>query len=371
MNNNNYTHRHACFRRQRQVQWLLVALVMAKLLHGARMKDPRHIFCSILETTNNNNYNQNSTTSTTSFSDLRSQFSVAYNEEQYFLAARQLPVQVASVNDTAYQRMQRTIANLLAQSLLRKNASSSFAPHRVAINRSFYFSSPSERCALNFFGLPRSFFSMALPSIIENVLLPNAVYDCDVFVYYHSLTDEPPGRSGWGGQLNPHEILLLSEAVRQVGIFAHGPAYVPIIRFGNFNDTNLWAQHGELLNKTRTALDWEGRPLYLPVRDSSFTLAQTDNIIRMWHQQDSVWKLMEQAAQELRVNYTRVAMLRDDVLFVTPIDILLNGKGKVDYANNVAVIPAFAKWPVNDRTYQCYGCIVLGWNGLTADRRAG
>ena len=80
---------------------------------------------------------------------------------------------------------------------------------------------------------------------------------------------------------------------------------------------------------------------------------------------------MEQAAQELRVNYTRVAMLRDDVLFVTPIDILLNGKGKVDYANNVAVIPAFAKWPVNDRTYQCYGCIVLGWNGLTADRRAG
>jgi hypothetical protein len=354
-NNNNNTHRHACFRRQHQVQWLLAALLMAKLLYGARMRDPRHIFCSIHETTNN----QNSTTSTTSFSKRRGQFSAAYNEEQYLLAARQLPIQVASANVTANQRMQRTIANLLSQSLLRKNASSSRAPHPVATNRSFYFPSPSERCALNFFGLPRSFFSMALPSIIENVLLPNAVYDCDVFVYYHSLTYEPSGRSGWGGQLNPHEILLLSEAVRQVGIHAHGPAYVPITRFGCFNDTDLWAQHGELLNKTRTAVDWEGRPLYLPARDRSFTLTQTDNIIRMWHQQDSVWKLMEQTAQELRVNYTRVAMLRDDVLFVTPIDILLNGKGKVDYANNVAVIPAFAKWPINDRTYQCHGCIVF------------
>jgi hypothetical protein len=62
----------------------------------------------------------------------------------------------------------------------------------------------------------------------------------------------------------------------------------------------------------------------------------------MWHSQESIWNLMESHAKRQGIRYTRVAMLRSNVLFVTPIDI---------YAprNISLVIPAFSKWPVNDR----------------------
>ena len=47
--------------------------------------------------------------------------------------------------------------------------------------------------------------------------------------------------------------------------------------------------------------------------------------------------------------YERVGMFRIDVSYVTPIDIFKAGN-EHDTENRVAVIPAFAKFPVNDRT---------------------
>jgi hypothetical protein len=55
---------------------------------------------------------------------------------------------------------------------------------------------PEERCAINLFGLPRSFQSLVLPSFIENVIWPNAAHNCDYFVHYFNLTQEAAGRSG-------------------------------------------------------------------------------------------------------------------------------------------------------------------------------
>jgi hypothetical protein len=50
------------------------------------------------------------------------------------------------------------------------------------------------------------------------------------------------------------------------------------------------------------------------------------------------------------VEYTRVAMLRSDVLYVTPVDVWEKAPGGVrDDDNRVAVIPAFGRYPVSDR----------------------
>ena len=216
-------------------------------------------------------------------------------------------------------------------------------------NRSSFFKSDGDRCAFNFYGLPRSFLTMTLPSVIENILIPNANYDCHAFVYYHYIVEEAKGRSGDGGKINPDEILLLEEAMRQVGERIHGPGYQPVVRFRNFTEEHFWTVHAEILNKTRTTFDEEGHNVYMPKPDPSYNNVVVDNIIRMWHGQREVWRLMEETMQELHVNYTRVAMLRSDVLYSTRIHILDNGKGQIDYENRFAVLPGFARFPTNDR----------------------
>jgi hypothetical protein len=81
----------------------------------------------------------------------------------------------------------------------------------------------------------------------------------------------------------------------------------------------------------------------------------------MWHSIQSAWLLMERHAIENNVQYSRVAMLRSDVMYVTPIDIYRldkNGHNNdtdtaagalFDRENRFAVVPSFAKFPVNDR----------------------
>ena len=65
-----------------------------------------------------------------------------------------------------------------------------------------------------------------------------------------------------------------------------------------------------------------------------------DNIVKMWHSIEQAWNLMESHARQENIQYTRVAMLRSDVVYMTPIDIWETEKmGVRDRANNVAVIP--------------------------------
>ena len=49
-------------------------------------------------------------------------------------------------------------------------------------------------CAIALYGLPRSFQSLVLPSLIQNVIRPNAVPRCDYFVYFHNANHDPGGR---------------------------------------------------------------------------------------------------------------------------------------------------------------------------------
>lgn len=198
-------------------------------------------------------------------------------------------------------------------------------------------------CALNFYGLPRAFQSIVLPTIVENIIQPNAAYGCDVFVYYHHLEQESAGRSGHGGVIRADEIYQLESAVRQVAT-----GYDPVVEFGRYTDQEFAMDRADLLMQIRTAKDKDGHPIYRPWKDKTFTDTAAENIVKMWHGQAGVWQLMQASAQSRGVVYDRVAMFRADVAFVTPIDIYA-AHGVYDADNRIAVIPGFAKWPVNDR----------------------
>ena len=47
---------------------------------------------------------------------------------------------------------------------------------------------PQHRCAICLFGLPRAFESLVLPSLVKNVVRPNARHGCDYFVHYYNIT---------------------------------------------------------------------------------------------------------------------------------------------------------------------------------------
>jgi hypothetical protein len=222
---------------------------------------------------------------------------------------------------------------------------------------------PEERCAINLFGLPRAFQSLVLPALIQNVIRPNAAHNCDYFVHYFNLTQEKPGRSGRGGHLNPSEILLLEQHVQRE---APPGQRRPQVAFLAEQEEDFWKNYDSLIQKTRNTRDSKGRFLYFPWKAArTYKSATVDNIIKMWHSIQSAWLLMERHATGHHIQYTRVAMLRSDVLFATPIDIYrldnnhdndsnsnnndTNAGALLDRENRYAVVPGFARYPVNDR----------------------
>lgn len=196
----------------------------------------------------------------------------------------------------------------------------------------------SAHCAINLFGLPRAFKSLVLPSLIKNVIIPNAPYNCDYYVHYYNLKEEAPGRSGRGGALRPQEVHLLEEAVHQHGASATLQR-TPVVRFTVTEEEDFWKQYKPLLNRTQLMSDKMARNhLYFPWNSPTYVFPVTViNIIKMWHSIQEAWSLMAQQS----IEYTRVAMLRSDVLYMTPIDMF-------EYPDRV-VIPAFGRYPVSDR----------------------
>jgi hypothetical protein len=214
-------------------------------------------------------------------------------------------------------------------------------------------SPPEERCAINLFGLPRAFQSLVLPSLIQNVIRPNAAHNCDYFVHYFNLTQEAAGRSGEGGHLNPSEILLLEQHVQRE---APPGQRRPNVVFFAEHEEDFRKKYDSLIKKTRDTKDSKGRLLYFPWGEPTYTPETVDNIIKMWHSIQAAWLLMERHATGHNVHYSRVAMLRSDVMYVTPMDIYrldndIHNKtdAGVDLENRYAVVPNFSKYPVNDR----------------------
>lgn len=224
--------------------------------------------------------------------------------------------------------------------------------------------SPRLRCAINLYGLPRSFRHFVLPSIIENVIRPNRHYRCDYFIHFFNKTSEDGGRSGLKGTINPTDVFLLRDSVRQqhqqqqhgqVGVSYvsdHNPDDATgnndddvIVKFVADTDADFELERKVAIdqivhNKNGTV----GRlnPYMIHKMGTSTLL----NVLKMWHSQTKVWELMETHSaaqgrpheQRLRRNgvvgshpiddgdvvrpyYERVSMLRLDVIYMTPIDI--------------------------------------------------
>ncbi|KAL7557414.1 hypothetical protein ACA910_016632 [Epithemia clementina (nom. ined.)] len=202
-------------------------------------------------------------------------------------------------------------------------------------------------CAVNLYGLPRSFKASVLPSLIKNVIRPNLLYKCDYFVHFDNLNYEKPnGRSDRIGEINPIEVYQITEAVQAE--YNKQRLLPPLVMYANTTASEFQKKYKRLLHKIRTEKDSNGTSVYLPSRHKSYTFETIENVIKMWHSQESVWNLMESQTHR---HYSRVAMLRSDVVYMTPIDIYELGTRKKmwDFQNVEAVVPHFARYPVNDR----------------------
>ncbi|CAJ1963984.1 unnamed protein product [Cylindrotheca closterium] len=210
------------------------------------------------------------------------------------------------------------------------------------------------RCALCFFGLPRSYSSLVLPSIKTNILDPNAKYHCDIFVHYFHQTQEAAGRYNDGGNINPDEIFLLKAAViERFNELIENPSDKHHSRmtvlFSSDTNATFYEKRASDLHRYHTTLDSEGNPKYFPWKTPNWQNSSLDNMIRQWHSIEAVFDLMTDYANRHNIEYKRVAMLRNDVCYVTPLDIMTIDGGRLDDKNEYFVIPNFAKWPVNDR----------------------
>ncbi len=216
---------------------------------------------------------------------------------------------------------------------------------------------PRGRCAISFYGLPRSFKLLVLPSVEANIIVPNIHYDCDYFVHIYNVTFEPPSRSSAGGPIMPEDVYLLREAVHNHARRA-GRDILPYVGFAHHSVEEFERNHSALLAMIRNETNNEKNPFIGKVK--GYTVETHANVIKMWHSISAVWDTMKDYASSHNVTYERVGMLRVDVVFITPIDIFQTAQARIvfnatnrtiDTGNNTAVVPSFSKFPVNDRMF--------------------
>jgi len=202
------------------------------------------------------------------------------------------------------------------------------------------------RCAINFWGLPRAFDKLVLPSIVKNVIAQNP--RCDYYVHYYHKTEEESGRSGSGGTIDPTEILHLKDAVLKAAK-ERGESPLPIVEFAVDTEEDFWKQYTPLIETIRNTKTGD-KYLYFPWKAKTYKYpTTTDNIVKMWHTIQSSFELMEKTAASRGIVYDTVAMLRSDVVYVTPIDIHDGATNGSTGANNQLTIPDFGNHPVSDR----------------------
>ena len=205
------------------------------------------------------------------------------------------------------------------------------------------------RCSLNFFGLPRSFKSMALPSIVQNILKPNSMYHCDIVVHYYKIDFEDSGRFNNGGKIDTDAFSDFVQIVSKIAEEA-GQSTPSVIILGETKEEFL-TKYGKKVKHFQTAIDPDtGELKYFPWANPTYkSLKQIENIVMQWNSIQTAWQLMEDHALTTGSEYQRVAFFRSDAFYATPIDIFKVDKDKYDYHNQFAVIPGFARFPVSDR----------------------
>ena len=245
------------------------------------------------------------------------------------------------------QRPDPALQSIERVALIRNNSTTQTNSKIIAtVNEPIRRAGSTVRCAVNFYGLPRAFESLVLPSIVKNIVAVNP--DCDYYVHYFYMTSEAKGRSGKGGVIDPTEVLLLRDAILKEAI-RRGDVVTPIVEFIYDKEEDFWTKYSVLIEKIRTK-KVRGKYLYFPWREKSYQYpVTTDNIVKMWHSIQSSFELMEKFAESNGIDYDMVGMFRLDVVYVTPINI--RDAPKPNNTNELvpATIPNFANYPVSDR----------------------
>ena len=140
------------------------------------------------------------------------------------------------------------------------------------------------RCAINFFGLPRSFEAMVLPSMTRNVFRRNARFGCDYFIHYYHQESESAGRAGQGGQLNPDEVLLMRQPIKDAAKqVKNTPNRNPAVIFIKDTEEEFWKKRGDLVEKYRNTKASDGNYLYYPWKAITYRYPESlDNIVKQW-----------------------------------------------------------------------------------------
>jgi len=219
-------------------------------------------------------------------------------------------------------------------------------------------------CAILFFGLPRAFDTLVMPSLQNNIFTPYNLQHCDFFVHYFDQKSEEAGRGNKGGEIHSDAVLTMKDAILEKynsiydqndngGDAATDQGRPPLVEFKADTPEQFVEQYADLVYKIRETKDPQGDTLYFPWRDKSYKPVSMDNIIKMWHSIQSAWELMEDASKNSGTKYDTVAVIRSDVVYVTPLDLTDTG---VDPNTNqpnppsaTVTIPGFDKWPVSDR----------------------
>lgn len=262
---------------------------------------------------------------------------------------------------------------------------------------------PTSSCAILLFGLPRAFKQYVLPSFLENVVKPNLKYQCDYFMHFYNDKIEGRSRSGYGGTIHPDDVWLLPQAIHDTTnnrTAESSPAsekHLPIVSIVNDTNATFWETRYDELMKFRNTKNQDGNFTYFPWKEPTYVWPTTlDNMVRQWHSIQRVWDhMMWSLTANNKETYKRVAIMRNDVVYISPIDIYkiphtvsaaktavltikdesirlgaFCGKGvakstakdsapstdsvsiptpRCDYDNRYVIIPNWAKYPINDR----------------------
>ncbi|KAL3909913.1 MAG: hypothetical protein SGILL_007900, partial [Bacillariaceae sp.] len=159
--------------------------------------------------------------------------------------------------------------------------------------------------------------------------------------------------------VNPDEIFLLEEAVRSVykkygpkrGSRTDNGKLEPIVSFTHDTSEQFMNRRQEQLQKYQNEVGADGKQLYFPWAAKTYTPTALENMVRQWHSEEFVFKLMDFTAKQSGITYSRVGMFRSDAFYMTPIDIATTDtqQGVIDTRNRFFVTAPFALYPVNDR----------------------
>ena len=161
-------------------------------------------------------------------------------------------------------------------------------------------------CALIFFGLPKSFKNIVLPSIEKYVLAVNPY--CDIFIHTYNISEySNPRNSEKHEKINTFELLSIENITNVV--------------FENLDDFHHRINVSYYRKYFPEGVGWQ-YPNSL------------DNMIMQWNSIQVGWEHMVNHEAKINKRYRRVGLFRSDVLYTNNIDIQ-NGKAVTAKFNNM------------------------------------